>query len=591
MATKNPPEDLLARVKADYKSFSDYIKPKHNKWADYWNLWNNERIRREYHGESDSFEPMTFQMVESIVDNVYGSRPKMSFLPTQKEQEQDTKILNALWDYNWGCNDMDQKIIPWGREITITGNGCLFLSWEDGKMKMVHKPIRDCILDTNATEPDAMRFAGYRRLEMLEDLKKAKWFDPEKGAWVPRYKNLDDVATWDASGDDKMDKELKDCYEGSTLDDKGKEGQVEVIYMAYRDKIIEVANREQVIFSVDNPFHRDAYEMDVQLKDNMGQELYDETTLPEGAELMNEDELANALAPEMTRVTVPEIEPFLPVVMQREFVDPALLIAKGDVEPFASTQEDLNDTLNIHKDNLIFQQQNIGLVDFAAKESISEIARAKPGDMVPVMGGPQAIGWVEKPDMSNAGQAELQRAKQSIRDTARVDEVVQGVSDNQDKTATEINAQVAQASNGFQTKVRALEGEAYKQLGEKFLKMVQIFATEEQVIRITGRQGAEFKLFDPAQYWGPYDVKVVLESSAKAKQKEEGKLAMEMYNMFGADPNMNVKEMKKLVLQKAFNMDDDDIELLLTPDPMQQAMMMNPMAGGAPAPAPGAPVA
>ena len=61
--------------------------------------------------------------------------------------------------------------------------------------------------------------------------------------------------------------------------------------------------------------------------------------------------------------------------------------------------------------------------------------------------------------------------------------------------------------------------------------------------------------------------------------------------MFGADPNMNVKEMKKLVLQKAFNMDDDDIELLLTPDPMQQAMMMNPMAGGAPAPAPGAPVA
>lgn len=586
--------ELLEKVKSDYESYFTFIQPYRAKWRDYWKLWNNERINVQYQGDNDSFEPMTFQMVETIVDNVYGARPKLTFLPTKRDQETDTKILNGLWDASWDAANMDELIPAWGREITITGGGMLWPCMEDGLMQVKHFPMADCILDIRAAHPSKMRFAGYRRLVSLDSLKEAKWFDPTKGEidengqpsgqWVPRYKNLEEIPGTGGAGGDLTDAQVKEqIYSGSTLTGDKQGSQVEVIYMHYLDKVVEIANRSIIIYEGENYYHKDSYEIEVQLRNEAGELMYDDTQIPEDAAYQSIDELAQSIPPSMTTVTVPEIKPFIPVVFQREFVDPALLIAKGDVEPFATTQEELNDTLNAKKDNITYNIQNVALIDSLAKEAIPDLAQAAPGSIIPIKGLAQSeatVKWMEKPDMSTAADAEINRAKKSIRDTARVGEVVQGIDGGgNDTTATEINATIAQASSGFQTKIKGLEAGAYKQLGEMFIKLIQIFLTEEQLIRVVGKDGVEFKQFDPTKYWGPYDVKVVLEQTAKAKQKEEAQRVTDLYSLLLNDPDFNQLELKKMVLRKAFDMDDDEIELILNPNAGNMAMMGGMMGG------------
>lgn len=575
-------DSLLVRVKKDIEQWENYARPYHIKWQDFWRLWNNERVKQQFVGDFDSFDPMTFQMVESIVDNVYGTRPKVTFLPTNRYQETDTKILQGLWDYTWDKNDMDDLIIPWGREITITGNGALFCSWEDGCMKITHVPIRDCIFDPTASCRADLRFAGYRRLAMLDELKEEKRYDADKGEWVPRYRDLEGLETY-SGGTNQLDKQLKELLAGTTLADPV--GQVEVVYLSYLDQVIEIANRRKVIAQYDNPYHKDAYETTAQDQAPDGQKLYDEASLsPDMAAgvasgAVSEQDLAAQLAPAPKKVTVPEIESFIPVVLQGEFKDAALLLAKGDVESFADTQEDLNDSINMMKEDIARNIRGVKVVNKTVVEpdQIEELEKAQPGSIVPISGGAANVEELSHTPMDTATLAEIQRSKQSIRDTARIDEVIQGVSDNQQKTATEIKTQVAQASSGFATKTRALESGAYQQLGEIFMKFTQIFLTEEQMVRILGKDGVEFKSFDPKQYWGAYEPKVVLESNAKAKKQEETRRILEAYSLFRGDMSLNQTEFKKLVLEKAFDMDEDDLKLLMSPDPANVAMM-----GGAP---------
>lgn len=569
------------RVVDDYTAWQGYTKRYRKNWLNYWKLWNNQRIKRLYNAKvADSFDPMTHQMIESRVDNIYGSRPKMTYIPTMPEQEKDTKLLSGMFDYSWDKSSMDMHIIPIGREIEITGNTIVFNGWADGYMTFLHVPISDCIGDATASSPDNVSKIGYRRLALLDDLKKEKEFDPTvgekdddgnpKGAWVKKYKNLDNIKKWSQMDGDKFDKRQKDeMYSGSTLPDEQKDTQVEVIRMYYFDKIVEIANRsDNPIYEKDNIFQAPAREVEVQLHNEDAEPMYDENSLPDGAESMSREQLAATLSPAKTKITIPAIEPFLPFAMGRNFIDPAVLLAKGTVETFADNQEDLNDEINIKKDNLISRQQNNALVDTDQfSDIVPKLANAKANDYIPAEGiadGRNPVHWIDKPELANDTDIEINRLKQSIRDTARVAEIVQGIdTTNNNQTATEVNAKVAGASSGFNTQTHNLEAGLYKQLGDNFYKMSQIFMTSQQIVRIMGKQGVEFKKFDHDNYFGEYDCKVALESEAQAAAKDEADRALATYKSFAGDPDFNQIELKKLVAQRTFDMDDDELKLLM----------------------------
>lgn len=570
-------EPLLDRVIKDYQAWYDYTSLPRMRWDSYWMLYNNQRIKQKYQGTSNTFDPMTHQMVETGVDNVYGSRPKMTFVPTQRNQETDTKLLTGMWDFTWDKNGMDSRIIPFGRETKITGNAALWCSPGKDYMEIRHIPWRDCIFDPNGKDEDSISYGGYRQLIMKDDAKKLMIYDAKKEAWVPRYKGLDEVKTWSESAD-QTDKSIKDSYSGSTLSGSGRANQIEIITMYYRDKLVEVANRTKVVYEGPNPWQKDSFIVEIP--------LYEEALVPDDIEntpealqqFLDDNGLQTGTMP----IEVAAIDGFIPVALNRRYVDNAMLIAKGDVEVFADTQEDLNDMRNAKKDNIAYNVKNVAVVDVADVRNMAvktQLAGANPGDVIEAVGGKNAAGWLDKPDMTTAADNEIAYLKQSIRDSARTSEVIQGVDGAQGKTATEINAQVASASGGFTTEVRNLESGTYKRLGTIFDAYLKIFVTSEQIIRVLGRDGVEWKNYDPSKYWGLYECKPMLETRAQAKKQKQAEDAKNLYLAFKGDPEINQQELKKKVLELGFDMDDDDVKLLLVnPSANNQATM-----GGLPA--------
>lgn len=607
------------RVITDYDAWKKYSASYRRRWLMYWKQWNNKRVKIQYKPDiANSIDPMAHQMVESRVDNIYGSRPKWTFIPTMPEQDNDTKILTGMADYSWDKANMDYEIIGTGREIEITGNTGIFTGWADGQMTMIHIPIADCIFRAADNNPFSLSGVGYRRLAMLEDLKKEQEFDPSagdkdedgnpKGAWVPKYQNLDKVRKY-SSDDQQFDKALKEqIWAGSTLPDDQKDGQVEVIRMLYLDKIVEIANRGgDPIYEKDNMFRADARQVDVQLHNDDAEPMFDENSLPAWAQGMapeelaaNKSRLAAELQPAPTKITIPAIEPFLPFAMGRGFVDPAILLAKGTMETISELVEDLQDEINIKKDNLIYRQQHNSLVDRNQAELIPKLAQARAGAFIEADGiaeGKIPVHALEKPELSSDSDVEIARIKQSIRDTARVAEMVQGVDGIQNKTATEVNAQVAGASSGFVTQNKNLESGLYKMLGEQFWKMVQIFVTREQLVRVVGKEGIEFKKFDPNKYFGVYDCKVQLESTAKAQAQAQAETLIKGVEMILNNPllasTVNPMDISKLVLQKVSGMDDDELKLIMNAGEgaTQGGLPTGDVADGTSAPVPGAPLA
>ena len=575
-----PTVDTLTQVQRDFNSAIEYVRSSYwNDWEAYWKLYNNERIPQlvGYYGTASTFDPMTFSTVETILANVYGSKPKFQFIPTMEEQEKDTKILNALANYYWECNNMSSTVIQWGREVLITGNGALFIGWGKDKPVVNHVPIRDCFFDPTSRNLDDCRFAGYRRLTTLDELRKAKVYNADTDSWEPRYQNIDQIKTWTNGANDQTDKELKDCYDASTLDGEAKKEQVEVIYYVTRDKVVEMANRSVIISEEDTPFQRDARTVTYMKKDDEADE--DDPGVP-------------------TKVTVDAIEPFLPVVLQRNYIDGSLLYAKGEVEPIAHLQELLNDTANQHVDNVSLNLDEVKLIDPQYADLIPEIQSA-PGAIIAIP--PNAMREMPKQDMTGTAQAEMARIKQSIRETTGADEVVKGVKQGGDITATEINAQMNQAGQRFAMKIQGLENEGYKQLATIWFKMVQIFATGKQVVKVVGEDGIEWLKYNPDMYWGEYEPMVQLESVAKAMDKEKQQNAIQLLTVLRGDPLVNQKELYKKTLTNAFGIDEDEAELLLAnqsdQDPMAALMggdpgqvvpgmpgMQAPQGAGAPPP-------
>lgn len=540
-------EEVLNNVLYDFTMARKYIKDNYQSvWDDCFKSYNGIRSRRGYNGVADEFIPETFSIVESLKASIAGSKPKFKFVPLREDQEQDTVIINELVDYYWSQNNMTEKMLNWVGDMVIYGNGVFHVAWNEDQPYIQHVPLSDFFVDPAAThmnrpeEPGYPRYAGYRYLTSLKQLEEELVPD-ETGKLVRKYNNLDKI-TKDANQDDSTDKDRKEQFIGSTYGKNAIKEQVEVIVYYTRKKKILIANRGTVIFSEDNPYQR--------------------AEKTETIETMIDGQLIQG-----TRV-LPEIKGFLPFAILRNYVDSNLFFARGDVEVILPTQEALNDTGSQKRDNLAYVLNNMWQIDPRFKH-LAEQVESEPGAIFPIPKG--ALNPIDKQDISPAADTEIARLTQSMRTATAADAAVQGVSQKFSRTtATEVQAQLNQASMRYTTKVQNLEDEGFAQLARIIFKMIQIFVTDEISVRQMGPQGIQWKEFIPSKYWGEYQPRVILESTVKA---EKAALAQQMQS--AAQFSLN----NPLVNQQAFlrkfykvlftEFSDDDIEeLLQVPQPI-----------------------
>lgn len=540
--------NVVGAVMRDFNKARAYVSEHYQDvWSKSFKAYNGIRTKRGYAGVADEFVPETFAIVESLKSSIAGTKPKFKYLPLTEEQEQDTTILNELVDFYWSRNNMTEKMLNWVGDMIIYGNGIFMVSWEKDYPLIKHIPLSDFFVDPAAThlnrpeEPGYARYAGYRYLTGLNDLKEEKRINVDTGELEARYKNLDKISLGDTS--DEMDKDRKEKFLGSTFGKDAITEQVEIIEYYTRRKRIMIANRDTVILDEPTPYYKEAKEIPV-------------ITELDGEQIAS------------TR-TIPEIQGFLPFAILRNYVDSNLFFARGDVEIILPTQEALNDTASQKRDNVAYALNNMWQIDPRFKH-LAEQIKSAPGAVFPIP--KNALTVVEKDDVSPAADTEITRLTQIMRNATAADAAVQGVAQKFSRTtATEVQAQLNQASMRFTTKVQNLEDEGFAQLSRIIFKMIQIFVDQQLAVRIVGRDGVTWKTYDPERFTGEYEPRVVLESTADA---EMAALSQAMQTVAGFsinNPMVNqqvfLEKMYKTLLGKYLT--EDDITAMLTaPQPI-----------------------
>lgn len=532
-----------------FKEAKDYAKTHYyDIWEKSWKSYHNQRTKSQYDGVANNFVPETFTIVESIKANIIGGDQRFEYFPTRDDQKKDTKALNSLVEHYWYTNNFPQESTKWIQDDIVLGTGFLWTFWDEARgVVPKYVPLRDNFVDPTAQNYQTARYAGFRYLTTVPQLEAQKTFDPKTGKMVNRFQNLKDVKATIRKDRDDTDKEQKDKLLGSLLGEDAKQNQVEVIYYIDKEKLIQVANRQVIIEEVETPFKRDAKTVN------------------------SFDDMGNPVQFEM-----PEIKPFLPFAPARNYIDGSLFYGRGDVEVILPSQELLNDTSSQKTDNLTYIINKVMLVDPAYADEADNL------DIIPgakFMIPPGAVDWLTMQPIGADADIEMNRITDNMRRATAADEIIQGTLKRGSRTtATEVRAQLAQAGTRFSIKLKNLEREGMKILADNMFKLIQIHITKEIAVRTIGPNGAEFLNFNPGEYLGDYEPRVMLDTTAAAVAEEEKQNAMMFFQMASQLDFVNKMELFRQTAEKMFDLSKVELDALVQQAQQSPEMMM----GGAP---------
>jgi hypothetical protein len=525
--------ETVTKVLADFKMSWDYTTGSwHDRWENNNNLYNNKRVKRGYDGITDTFVPMTFSTIETMTSALFGSKPRFNYIPPQERPNQNTDILNSLVDYFWEKDMWSIKVINWGRDMLKYGTSVIYVHWHENCPRIINVPIRDFFIDPRCNNLESASFMGRRYLTTKEELESFEIVDLDKSTdeetfMKKKYKNIDKIKSAGTS-EKSTQKERLDMWYGSTVPEGD---QVEVIEYWTKDKVISIANRTVVIEDIENFYKTKA-------RDN-GEEY------PEG---------------------------LLPFAVLRNYVDPALFYAKGDIDFILDSQELLNDLTNQNVDNVTFANNQMYTLDPKYASRINEVENL-PGAVYPFEAG--ALTPIAQRGVDGSMFTERMNLKTEIRETTASNEVVKGVGQEGGKvTATEIQAQIAGAGQRMGLKITQIEDEGFYQLANIVFHMIQLYITEPMLVRIMGRDGVRWEKYDPYEFKsGEYQPRVQLEASLNSEKQQDATIAKELLAAFLGDEQVNQTELKKLALLKGFDLDPDEVQTLMTPEPMPEMGM------------------
>jgi len=141
--------------------------------------------------------------------------------------------------------------------------------------------------------------------------------------------------------------------------------------------------------------------------------------------------------------------------------------------------------------------------------------------------------------------------------------VVRGGSSDNQVTATEINAQIAGAGQRISLKVTQIENGYFHRMAKIVFEMVKLYVTEPMMVKVVGKKGANWEEFDPKDFQDNYEPRVQLDITVQARQQQQAANSKELLAAFLNDPDVNQPELKKLALQRGFDLDPDEVDMLM----------------------------
>lgn len=547
---------LLGKYLAMFTESWEYAQQNyHTIWENNWKLYRNIRTQHNYPSTVETFVPMVNSTVNTIVASLFSTVPTVRYIPNYTDQEADTKVLNEIYQDFARRDGWNLKNKINGRQGVITGNYCAYYEWTPSKDGgYVHKvivPVRDMIIDPQATSSEDWRYVGRRFFATKKQLKAEKIYDFETGKMVPRYKNLNDVKPGGGVGgvDSESDKNVKDQALGTTA--PGASDQIELIEIWTRERVAVIANRSVLIEEKENPHY--ALEKSKFEQRKTEHELERLVTLQTTGEDIGEfkEEFDTKHAG------------LLPFAHGSEYKDVSLIYGSSDVDIIADSQELLNTLTDLNIESVLYTLYPEKTIDPKYASSIDDLNPA-PGKVYPLPAG--AVQWNNPPVIPQNAFNERANIKTEIREAASVSEISKGITATDSTTATEIKAMLAQADIRIQEKAQNLADGFYFDEAKICLKLLQLYAGDTYYLRNISDAGVSFDEIDMTKFLGEYTPMVTLDIQKKLADAERQDAYSRAYQIIIQDPTNNIEAAKEIMYPKMMpELTQEEIERIITP--------------------------
>ena len=534
----------------------------HQTWERNWKLYRNIRTEKNHPGTIECFVPMVNSTVNTIVASLFNSNPSVKYLPNRADQNEETDILNDVYQ-DFARRDgwaLKNKIN--GRQGIITGNYFAYYEWQpDDNGGFVHKeiiPIRDAILDPNAHNIADAKYVGRRFFTSKKELENTLIFNPETGKMEKRYKDLDNVTenATDGGLDAQSDKAIKDTALGSVSPNKG--SQVEVIEIWTHEEVCVIANQLTVIEYRENPYFALNKSKFEQRKLAWELERYQKLQQSAGAEDIGE------FKEEFNKKSAG----LIPFAHGCDYPDVSLIYGSSDVDIIADEQELLNTLTELNIEAVLYQLYPERRIDpkFAGKlDNLDPM----PGKVYPLPAG--AMDWNNPPTIPTNAFAERNNIKGEIRESASVSEISKGITATDSTTATEIKAMLGQADIRIREKADNLAQGFFMQEATIVFKLLKLYADDNYMIRKVGDNGVKFETVEMSKFIGDYTPMVTLDVQAQLEKSEKQEAYTNAFQMIIADPTNNLAEAKRIMYPKMMpELTQEEIAAIITPAQPQQ---------------------
>lgn len=528
---KSAEQDKVTQIVNQFKSSWDYCASSwHTEWQNWYKLYNSERVDVAYHGVSDTFVPMSYSTIETLVSGTSGEKPLVDYIPTRYDQNEETEVLNSLFAYYWDVDNWTNKMVVHNRNFFLYGSAVMYLYWDIDHPKLENIAIRDFYIDPTATAINYQEagFMGHRFLTSLQSLKEEEIIDPETGELVPKYKNLDKVTPVEMTEDERTEKEELDNLMGTTLTGEAVKDQVEILCHWTLDEYCLVANRKTIIFEQENPYK--------QRQQFLGLEN------PTG---------------------------MYPYILDVNSATESQLYGRSVLQPIAKPQELLNDLTNQNIDAASWALDPIMELDPQYKSYLDKMENV-PGATYPFR--PGSLQAVQKPIIPSSVFNERTNIKNEIREATAIDQVLRGVGAQGETTATEIKAQIATAGKRFDLVLSEMESGGYYKLAKLVFQLIQLYVTNETMVRVVGKKGLDWKLFNPEMFKGDYEPRVKLAFTIQQDKNRTMRNLKEMFTAMLGNPYVDQHALTRTVIGKAFELEPDEVDQMMLPKEQLEQM-------------------
>jgi hypothetical protein len=245
----------------------------------------------------------------------------------------------------------------------------------------------------------------------------------------------------------------------------------------------------------------------------------------------------------------------MPYVRYVDYLNPFEFWGTGEVETVEGMTDLLNSLWNQRIDNVRLVLNAMIAVDAEAITDPKEL-RSRAGGIVRLK-NPNGLPLdhvfhrIDIGDVTGSAYSEAAEVERMIEKISGVNGFTAGGDpmENMNQTATGAAIVTEQGNTRFMLKVRLAELTALRRLMRMFGALLQQFTPEGFVMRIIGPDGsASFQQVTSEALYGAFDYDIQTDSSAQTESIRKQQ-AIELYQMFAADPLMNPRTPREDILR------------------------------------------